>query len=85
MVLNLQIYLMIKIKADQHWENLPIVDEIAIIILYKAEVVSHWDIIFAERTEDSILRVFSNIYVYYTAYIPLIYPLIFLFGDYGYY
>ncbi len=73
-----------KIEADQRQENLPTVDKVAVIILYKTEVASHWDIIFVERTEDGILQTFSNIYIYYIAYIPFVYSLIFSFSDYKY-
>src|SRR6266566_923119 len=77
--------LMMEIKADRRRENLSIVDEVAAIILYEAEVASHRDIVLAERTEDGTLRTFFNIYIYHIAYILFAYPLIFLFGDYGYY
>ncbi len=55
MVLNLQIYLIIKIKADQRRKNLSTTDKVVIIIPYKAEVMSYWDIIFAEWIKDNIL------------------------------
>jgi len=42
-------------ETDQYRENLFIVDKVVIIILYKAEVVSYRNIVFAEWTEDSTL------------------------------
>ncbi len=77
-------HLMIKIKADRCRENLFITDKIAVIISYKAEVVLHWDIVFAEQTEDNILQIFFNIYIYHAVYMSFAYPLIFPFDDYRY-
>ncbi len=75
---------MMEIETDRRRENLFTADEVVVIILYKAEVISYRDIMFAERVEDDILRVFFNIYIYYIAYISFIYPLIFPFGDHRY-
>ena len=55
MVLNLQMHLVMEIGADRRRENLPTADEVAVIILYEAEVASHRDIVLAERMEDNIL------------------------------
>ena len=84
MVLNPQMRLMMEIRADRRRENLPTVDEVAAIIPYEAEVASHRDIVFAERTEDGTLRAFSKIHAHHAAYMPLAYPLMFPFGDHGY-
>ena len=84
MGLNPQIRLIMEIKADRRRETLPTADEVAVIIPYEAEVVSHRDIMFAERAEDGILRTFSNIYAYHTAYMFFAYPLMFPFGDHRY-
>ncbi len=83
-VLNLQMHLMIKIRVDRYRENLFIINKIAAIILYKAEVVLHRDIIFIEQTKDNILQTFFNIHIYHAVYILFIYPLIFPFNDHRY-
>ena len=75
---------MIKIGVNRRRKNLFIADEVVVIILYKAEVVSYRDIVFVERAEDGILWVFFNIYVYYIAYMFFIYLLMFPFSDHGY-
>ncbi len=71
--------------ADRCRENLLSVNEVAAIILYEAEVALYRDIVFIERMEDGILWTFFNIHIYHIVYIFLIYPLIFLFGNHGYY
>ncbi len=76
---------MMKMGFDWRRENLFIIDEVVVIILYKAEVILYWDIMFIERVEDSILRVFSNIYIYHAAYMSLTYLLMVLFSDHRYY
>jgi hypothetical protein len=82
-ILNPQIRLIIEKGADRRRENLPTVNEVAVLILNEIETTGPRDLVLAVRQLGNNNQMLSTVHVLHAAYAPLYYVLFFLKGDVG--
>lgn len=83
-ILNPQMRLIVEKGADRRRENLPTADEVAAIIPSEWEDGGKRDVVLAHRTNNGTGYTFSRIPPTHASYMPLAYPLLFPYGDYGF-
>ena len=84
-ILNLQIKLLLEMEADRRRNNLPTVDEVAIIIPDKYNQGGFRDIVLTYRNPEIDTNQYHTISFNSVAYMPLHYVLFFPCGDLGWY
>ena len=84
-ILNLQIKLIIKARANQYYKNLPTANKVTIVIFNKHESASYYNIILTNRGLPREPLQYYCISLNYTAYIPLYYILLFPYSDCSWY
>ena len=80
-ILNLQIKLIIKARADQRCKNLPTINEVAIIIPNEYKSTSYCNIVLTDCGLPGEPLQYYYINLNYAAYMPLYYGLLFPYGD----
>ena len=84
-ILNPQIKLIIKARANWCYKNLPTANEVTIVIFNKHKSASNYNIILTNRGLPREPLWYYYISLNYTAYIPLYYILLFPYNDCGWY
>ncbi len=77
--------LILEENIDRQRENLSTGNEVAAIILDERKGGNFWDLVLVKHTEDGSIQGFYKVHPYHSAYLALVYPLIFLNGDYSFY
>ena len=83
LLLNPQMRLVMESGADQRRENLPISNEVAVVLLDEFTDGSRRDIVLTYRNPGRNGQALTRIDVTHGAYMPLHYVLLFPCGDYG--
>ena len=72
-----------KVKSDECYINLLIINEIAVILSDKYDQICFYNIVICFCHTEGAQQGFSYIYSNYAIYIPLQYPLLFSYNDSG--
>lgn len=84
LLLNPRMQLVMESSADRRRENLPVAQEVAVIIPDESDAASPRDIILATRDNQQITPHLQRIHSDHPAYMPLHYVLLFPHGDLGF-
>ena len=78
-----QIHLVVEAGSDEHRTNLLTANEMAVILPDEYDQACFCDIVICSRHTEGAQQGFSCVHPSHAAYMPLQYPLLFLYGDPG--